>query len=80
MSECAELLIYRHVLPERERARHADALNAELKARLEEVEREAGRLAAKLEARAADGHSLAGSLSQKEAELRQIRQSLKGCS
>ncbi len=35
LSECAELLIYRHVLPERERARRADTLNTELKSRLE---------------------------------------------
>ena len=78
LSECAELLIYRHVWPERDRARRTEAVNAELKGRLEDVEREAAQLAASLQTRSADGQTLTSNLRQKEAEVQQIRDNLKG--
>jgi hypothetical protein len=78
LSECAELLIYRHVLPERDRARRTEAVNAELKTRLESVEREAARLATTLELRAVDGQSMAGTIRKKDAEMEKIRHNVKG--
>jgi septal ring factor EnvC (AmiA/AmiB activator) len=71
------LVIYRHVWPERDRTRQVEAVNTELKARLEAVEREAAQLATNFQIKAADGQTLTSSLRQKEAELRKIEDNIK---